>query len=74
LEETKYGNLPIEELLTEGMRFGFEKMCIIQDSILAMLCLINTILINTQLNFITHIIYDSILAMLSGQPKHFIYI
>ena len=34
--KTKYGIAPIEELLTEGMRFGFERMCIVHDLILAM--------------------------------------
>ena len=36
LQKTKYGTTPTKELLTEGMRFGFEIMCIVHDSILAM--------------------------------------
>ena len=36
LHKTKYGTMPTEELLIEGMRFGFERMCIVHDSILSM--------------------------------------
>jgi len=28
--------MPIEELLKQGIRFSFERMCIIQDSLISM--------------------------------------
>ena len=36
LHGTKYGVDPIEELLMNGMRYGFERMCIIRDLIITM--------------------------------------
>ena len=36
MQETKYGTEPTEELLKQGMRFDFEHMCMIHDSLLAL--------------------------------------
>ena len=36
MQETKYGTVPTNEMLKDGMKFGFERMCIIHESILAM--------------------------------------
>ena len=36
MQETKYGTAPTNELLRDGMKFGFERMCIVHDSIISM--------------------------------------
>ena len=36
MQETKYGIVPTNELLKDGRKFGFERMCIVHDSIIAM--------------------------------------
>ena len=36
MQETKYGNAPTNELLKDDMKFDFERMCIVHESILAM--------------------------------------
>ena len=38
LHETKYEEVPTEQLLRDGMRFGFQRMCIIQDTDIAFVC------------------------------------
>ena len=36
MQGTKYETLPTNELLKGGMKFGFERMCIVHGSIFAM--------------------------------------
>ena len=36
MQETKYGIAPTNEFLKDDMKFGFERMCIVHESILAM--------------------------------------
>ena len=36
LQETKYGTAPTDEILKDGMVHGFERMCIVYESIVAM--------------------------------------
>ena len=36
LQETKYGTVPIDEILKDGVVHGFERMCIFYESIVAM--------------------------------------
>ena len=36
MQETKYGTAPTNEMLKYGMKFGFERMCIVHESIVAM--------------------------------------
>jgi len=31
MQETKYGTTPVEDLLQQGMRLGFETMCIVYE-------------------------------------------
>ena len=38
MQETKYGTTPIDEILKDGMLHGFERMCIVYESIVAMVC------------------------------------
>ena len=38
MQETKYGTTPIDEILKDGMVHGFERMCIVYESIVAMVC------------------------------------
>ena len=38
LQETKYGIAPTDEILKDGMVHGFERMCIVYESIVAMVC------------------------------------
>ena len=32
MHETKYGTTPTDEILKDGMKFGFERMCIVHES------------------------------------------
>ena len=36
MQETKYGTAPTDEILKDGMVHGFERMCIVYESIVAM--------------------------------------
>ena len=36
MQETKYGTVPTNEMLKDDMKFGSEIMCIVHESILAM--------------------------------------
>ena len=36
MQETKYGTTPTDEILKDGMLHGFERMCIVYESIVAM--------------------------------------
>ena len=36
MQETKYGTAPTDEILKDGMIHGFERMCIIYESIVVM--------------------------------------
>ena len=36
MQEKKYGTVPTNEMLKYGMKFGFERMCIVHESIVAM--------------------------------------
>ena len=36
MQETNYGTTPKNEMLKDGMKFGFERMCMVQESIVAM--------------------------------------
>ena len=36
LQETNYGTTPTNELLKDGMKFGFARICIVHKSIFAM--------------------------------------
>ena len=36
MKETKYGTTPTNEMLKYGMKFGFQRMCIVHESIIAM--------------------------------------
>ena len=36
MQETKYGTAPTDEILKDGMLHGFERMCIVYESIAAM--------------------------------------
>ena len=36
MQETKYGTTPTDEILKDDMLHGFERMCIVHESIVAM--------------------------------------
>ena len=36
LQETKYDTAPIDQILKDGMLHGFERMCIVYESIVAL--------------------------------------
>ena len=36
LQETKYGAAPTDQILKDGMLHGFERMCIVHESIVAL--------------------------------------
>ena len=36
MQETKYGTVPIDEILKDGIVHGFDRMCIFYESIVAM--------------------------------------
>ena len=36
MQETKYGTAPTDEVLKDGMVHGFERMCIVYESIFAL--------------------------------------
>ena len=36
LQETKYGTVPTDQILKDGMLHGFERMCIVYESIVAL--------------------------------------
>ena len=36
MQETKYGTAPTDQILKDGMLHGFERMCIVYDSIVAL--------------------------------------
>ena len=36
MQETKYGTVPTDEILKDGILHGFERMCIVHESIVAM--------------------------------------
>ena len=36
MQETKYGTVPKDETLKDGILHGFERMCIVHESIVAM--------------------------------------
>ena len=38
MQEIKYGVDPIEELLRDGMKYGFERICITHEAMDAMVC------------------------------------
>ena len=46
MEETKYGVNPRKEILRDGMKYGFERMCIIHevmDALEGFFCLCNQV-------------------------------
>ena len=36
MQETKYGTAPTDQILKDGMLHGFERMCIVYESIVAL--------------------------------------
>ena len=36
MQETKYGTMPVEDLLQQGTRLGFDDMCIVYESLLVL--------------------------------------
>ena len=36
LQETKYGTMPTKKLLAQGTQYDFERMCMVHESLLAM--------------------------------------
>jgi hypothetical protein len=38
MQETKYGMQPTKEILREGMKHGFKRMCIVYERLVAKVC------------------------------------
>ena len=46
MQETKYGTVPTDEILKDGILHGFEIMCIVHESIVAMVYHLFSIYVN----------------------------